>query len=369
MNILLALAVLLCQQDENPLVPKYPFKSVKITYKKTDKIDGIAWISGVKQYMKWIHMRDGKVEREDVNLSDGTYFYDVEIKGARREANKQWHRGARIKADFAALDEADRKKFAGSLEKLWNRWSPTFALDFLDDKIEVKLPREEKVCGRDCQVVEIAQFRATYWRWKGTDIVLKMESGGVVLEAEKIEENVAVPDDVFKAPADAEMDDVGAFDLPEARQIFKMLCGREAKADPRAVAVKPATIKVDGKTITLKDVTFQTNETDDGNFAEIRSEGQPWSLEMRFNMKKAGRKDLAGKTFTLKGEDEGFVAIVSDKVRYVTKEATIKVVAVSDRAITLAVSGKWMKIEEQDEGDPKKSDMKVDDFEITATGE
>ncbi|MBI2930670.1 MAG: hypothetical protein HYY16_03385 [Planctomycetes bacterium] len=371
MRLALGLLLLLAPLgDENPLIPQYPFTSAKITYKKTPFMGAVAWIDGSRQGCRTTLYRKGEVQSEKTVFTDGTHLYEVESRGGRSEAKKRLHLGAYLRADFAGLDETSKTAFLQKREELWNTWSPVFGVDWLKDKVQIELPKVEKICGRDCQVIAVKglPMALTYWRWKGTDIVLKIEGGGRTLEAEGVEEDVPVPADLFQPPPDAQEDPVEArFDQDLAKEVFKRLCGRDARANPSAVAAPPTTIKLDGQSVTLSSFRFNAMTGDEG-MLEITAEGQPWSFHLVAAINVQNLQELTGKSFPLT-EDGNEASLQGENVHYAAKNATLKIVSASEKALVASISGSWMRYESQDEGDDKVSDAKVEPFQITASGE
>jgi hypothetical protein len=76
------------------------------------------------------------------------------------------------------------------------------------DDMKIRKVGEENLLGRQCIKYSIdnatLQMKGFYWVWKGIPLKTDVDMGGMkmVLEAVKVEENVAVPDNQFEIPED-----------------------------------------------------------------------------------------------------------------------------------------------------------------------
>jgi hypothetical protein len=355
----LALLVSTFAQD-HPLQPPYPFKSCKITFKHFKsgglEADLVVYIKGPKSVGVFRQTRSGRVDETVTRGTDGIWIFEVTAdgSGAVKEAKRERHPAYFLRADLAELEDGEKKKLAENLPRLWRKLAPAFNVVEWDVRAEYAVGASEKVAGRDCETFEYKGGgpRRKLWRWQGTDLILKQTTGNIEFEAEKVEENIDLPDSVFGVKADQWEEDGRGFDRQHAVEIFKELVGREPQADPdrqpgqsgdpgQPPPALGARVTIDGKEYKIEDISIEVR--DDGALV-LSSSGDPG---MTVQANKAGLKrlpDAVGKEYRLKdaeNRDEGdwMEFRIKEGLEYVSKAVTIKVESYKDGVAQVSVSG------------------------------
>lgn len=351
------LLLVLIGQD-NPLEPKYPFTSCKITYKplKSGKDEATmeAYFKGSRAVVIMRHTREGKLKETSYDYVDAKSVLEVivDATGKVTNARKQTHPGSLLAEDYSKLSADARKTFAENLPKLWRKWAPLFDVDWLRE--EPKVGGAEKICGKDCEVFEYP--RAKYWRWQGTNIMLKGTHFGITFEADRIEENASIADSIFDLPkVDAwEDEDIGGTTERLACKIFEMLAGEAPEPRDEDAPEPSAKIKL---TLAGKEHEFAQPAAifvADDETIEIDADGNPG---FRGLVRAKGAKklaDAAGKEFDLTtGEDDQstFHFELGDDVALHSKTAKLKIVSVDKEFVQIEIGGTFTRVDRDGEQD------------------
>lgn len=215
---------------DNPFLPDYPFKSAVVTYRKV-KLTGAelemkAFVKGTAVALRSRQLQGGKVTMEILTICDGsTVFTVTRSDGKIVSASKYAHPGTHVAGDFAAMTDEQKAAFRKRVEGLWSLYSPVYFHNIARTSSEVRESAEERVADRPCVRIEWENSAGLkVWRWKGTDLILKRERAGKAdLEAEKVETDVEVSDEIFQPPGEAQFKaDSGdaVFDAKIARELF-----------------------------------------------------------------------------------------------------------------------------------------------------
>lgn len=363
----------------NPLLPSYPWKSAHITYKKTPMFEGEAWVAGGRAWMSVTRMLGGRPQRTETTWSDGAWVWRAETRGETREVTRRRHLGAFLRGDAAALDPEGAQKLAAGLPGHWNLYSPVFGVEWIGEDAKVTPLPETTVAGKPCDAYQVAlgPMTLTYSRWKGTDVILKVEARGQSLEAEKVEVDADVPLGLFEPPKDLREPDasVEMMDRDLAKKAWKRLTGRDAVADPGPAsaggapgAPGPVTFTFDKETLTFPRLTFtwtgKDAAGDENGVLTLGGEAGGWSLQVQAAFPCQDVSELVGKTGTVSAED---ATIAKGDVVYVSKRLKCTVVAAAPAAVSLKLTGKWVRRETRADGEFER-EVRAADVACTASG-
>ncbi|OHB77592.1 MAG: hypothetical protein A2Z34_00100 [Planctomycetes bacterium RBG_16_59_8] len=382
LSFLLFLPATVALAQNNPIEPKYPFQSCKLTYKRAKaigvEVEMVVYLKGEKAINISRVYAGGKLKESYIDYSDGKYVYDLELDAAGkvRDAERFIHPWLSIQADYAELSAEEKKKFAEGLPKLWRRWSPIFTLDNLGTTVTEVVSGTEKVAGKECELFECkakaGPSGGKFWRWQGTNIMLKSERSGAILEVDKIEENVAIPDSVFDLPKVSKWrEDNTVFAKSAPQEIFKMLTGKDAVADPGRQPENAggddgmvpgnndpgidAEIAVEGRRYKLDGVVAELNIDDDGeNQLMLFSSAAAPSINVVISIGKAKNvQSLVGKTFALATVNDASNAVIqaTEDVSYESTKGTVKILSVGGKILEAEMSGAFKRMDEEGDRD------------------
>lgn len=358
--------------SDNPLVPDGP-ASAKITYRKLGEVERTVWASA------------GRVRSEERGPSYSRVIVvtetDIWVEEKSGESGvlrvRSVHCGTLLRGDVAALDEEMRRAFQEKREELWNLYSPAFEIDaFSSGSVgEWKGTEEETLWGRECVVVRRGETESA-WRWKGTDLFLKIERGGkTILEAEKVEEKVALPADLFRIPGWVR--DVAGEVRPaqeRARKIFHWMTGREAKAEISPESSGPLPLRLSGEVVAFEGYTFQFAPWREKGFhlLSIESEKDRWRFQLLYRTESESLKSLDGASIRLGPPWQNISINKPPFLLYNTEDVMATIRVVDEETVVVRVAkGKWTKSTPHGEaaGGQKQEPVEIDGFEIRATKE
>lgn len=167
---------------------KYDVKSGIITLNSITQMGTMEMKSTIKVYFDDFGMKECKETYEDGQLSeslfsDGKTLYSVSHKRKRASKNGVASRGTEVRIAF---EEMGTKKDR--------------------DSGKVKKIAPMTIAGKSCETFEMNPGTGTITRfagWKGVMVYMQSAAKAMTttITAEKIEENIAVPQDKFKVPA------------------------------------------------------------------------------------------------------------------------------------------------------------------------
>jgi hypothetical protein len=182
MPALLALLVTSVQADDPPFTPPPKYTA------KIDFLLGFVWIKGEKYKIQFNRGPKGGI------LDDGENY--VTWNDFRKQVTREPSGLALLRKQWTAAGKEEREKVESRLadwafNPIMHEWVE------VDGKTYARSDGA-KIAGKETDLIEGKGVKI--WRMKGAHVVLKIEVPGVRYEANKIEEGIDIPDDVFKAP-------------------------------------------------------------------------------------------------------------------------------------------------------------------------
>lgn len=177
------------------------FSTLRIDYETQANYAGVVTTSKETQ---WVDLKNNRTsthivsetkgmgitqKEEQLNIEEGDWVYSIDL----------------INKTGTRMNMAQYKEMAKAMGQFIR---PDF--DNLEEFVKQnggKMLPNENFLGKDCSVFEV--FGTRQWLYKGQ--ILKVEMNGQVMrQAVKIEENIPIPEDVFKIPVGVKIEDASS---------------------------------------------------------------------------------------------------------------------------------------------------------------
>lgn len=354
--------------QEDSAIPKPSAKTfyaeTKTTEKTKESID-IYYIDGNLSYHKETEysLKGGArtKQSEKIEIDNGKFRHEIESSAAGGRCTKIVSPRWTLAKGYETLSADEKKKFNDAFADCG--YVITYAA--MKDFMRCKKVGEEKISGLDCIILEMSGKRASLI--KGTDIIVKGDSGSAKIEAVKIEKDVKIPADLLFHSGCQSM--VSSEEETTLKMMEKFSGAKKlkkpdppapsddvetaAKDDPRRIADQGGTLTFTykGKRVEIKNVgaVLGDNSTEDEPAFTLgfNPDENGGGLSGSVDLKRIGDvRKLAGQTFAL---NDGDLSIgISNDVILHSKKAQLKIVSVKGDVIHATISGIFLDQEDNE---------------------